>query len=521
MNILDTLKNKSKNSKQNTILRKAENRKQVTSNHKQVLLSAFRLFDYLVVKAFPLSAFYVVTVFCFFSAFLLSCNNSTDPKEDLVTFSGTVTLEDTTDYSGVTVSLYAPVELDTALVRINQEYPNIGVQISQETEFDHREHEALYSTTTNADGSWEIKAEEGAYNIVVEKEGWGWKYDNLVENKQNFQTGLFKVQKLSGNYSNNIRLLEGHHYLVKENINIGEQSSLIIEPGVWIRFDGLYRIITYGSVEFNGTNNNFIHCTNNSLDSESGQWQFIELIHGKSATIEYTIFEKSKSGLEIKNRDNSSIRKCIFRNNQSTGLLLNTTIGTNISLCLFLKNDQSILGLYSIKDKTNKSVFYNSIEGIKAEYSSMQINDNYFYKNVRGVYSQFRPSPEIIHNEFLDNENGVRCAGSDPICRANNFHNNNQSIYIGIAYSSINANPLINYNNFIGGEYGIQMVGYPSGTNNNDINALNNWWDSIYEFDIQNRIFDKNDAGENSNYVEYVLYSPYVTSNIDTAGLTF
>ena len=50
--------------------------------------------------------------------------------------------------AGVTVSLYAPVELpvesrmpaaDTALVRINQEYPNIGVQISQETEFDQRE----------------------------------------------------------------------------------------------------------------------------------------------------------------------------------------------------------------------------------------------------------------------------------------------------------------------------------------------------------------------------------------------
>ncbi len=80
-----------------------------------------------------------------FVIFLLSCSQ---PNEnDLVTFSGTVTLEDTTDYSGVTVSLYKPVELpaggrmpsaDTALVRINQQYANIGFQISQETEFDHR-----------------------------------------------------------------------------------------------------------------------------------------------------------------------------------------------------------------------------------------------------------------------------------------------------------------------------------------------------------------------------------------------
>jgi len=69
---------------------------------------------------------------------LVSCSpTSTDDKK--VTFSGTVTLEDTTDYSGVTVFLYKPVELDTALVRINQEYPNIGVHISQETEFDRTE----------------------------------------------------------------------------------------------------------------------------------------------------------------------------------------------------------------------------------------------------------------------------------------------------------------------------------------------------------------------------------------------
>lgn len=83
-------------------------------------------------------------VICLLS-FLFSCSSPT--ANNKVTFSGTVTLEDTTDYfptetsgqAGVTVSLYKPVVLDTALVRINQQYPNIGVQISQETEFDNRE----------------------------------------------------------------------------------------------------------------------------------------------------------------------------------------------------------------------------------------------------------------------------------------------------------------------------------------------------------------------------------------------
>lgn len=96
---------------------------------------------------------FLFSYFIFHFSFFSSCSSPTSSNK--VTFSGTVTLEDTTDYSGVTVALYAPVELDTALVRINKEYPNIGVQISQETEFDHREHTPLYTTTTKADGSWE------------------------------------------------------------------------------------------------------------------------------------------------------------------------------------------------------------------------------------------------------------------------------------------------------------------------------------------------------------------------------
>ena len=67
-----------------------------------------------------------------FSFYLLSC--STPTENNKVTFSGTVTLEDTSDFSGVTVSLYAPVELDTALTNLNAQYPGVGIEINQRTE---------------------------------------------------------------------------------------------------------------------------------------------------------------------------------------------------------------------------------------------------------------------------------------------------------------------------------------------------------------------------------------------------
>jgi hypothetical protein len=83
----------------------------------------------------------LIFFFLIFSSCILfiKCSQSTNDNDDLVSFTGIVTLEGETDYSAVKVSLYKPVELDTALVRINQQYPNIGVQISQETMLDHHE----------------------------------------------------------------------------------------------------------------------------------------------------------------------------------------------------------------------------------------------------------------------------------------------------------------------------------------------------------------------------------------------
>jgi hypothetical protein len=54
------------------------------------------------------------------------------------TLTGTVKLEGQRDHSGVTVALYELAELDTSIVRLNQEYPNVAFPIFQVTEFDHR-----------------------------------------------------------------------------------------------------------------------------------------------------------------------------------------------------------------------------------------------------------------------------------------------------------------------------------------------------------------------------------------------
>ena len=117
----------------------------------------------------------------FFLIFILSsCSSPTESSKGSLT--GTVSLEGQSDFSGITVSLYDLAYLDTTIVRINNQYPQIGVKITQHTEFDHRLQSSIKSTETLADGSFELtKIPTGIYNIVAMKTGFGFKYLYEIE----------------------------------------------------------------------------------------------------------------------------------------------------------------------------------------------------------------------------------------------------------------------------------------------------------------------------------------------------
>ena len=81
------------------------------------------------------------------------------------------------DNSWVWGSLYEPVELDTALVSLNQRYPHIGVPISQGTEFGHRFAVGRAHAATARDGLFELKdVPKGEYIPAAHKEGYTWRH---------------------------------------------------------------------------------------------------------------------------------------------------------------------------------------------------------------------------------------------------------------------------------------------------------------------------------------------------------
>ena len=111
-----------------------------------------------------------------FTIFLfLNCSKLFNTDTDEGTISGQVTLEGMSDHSGITISLYEPIELDPDMVAINQEYPNIGVIISQRTEFDHRSHYPEFETTTEQNGNFSLEnIPYNDYIIVYKKSGFGY-----------------------------------------------------------------------------------------------------------------------------------------------------------------------------------------------------------------------------------------------------------------------------------------------------------------------------------------------------------
>jgi hypothetical protein len=127
-------------------------------------------------KNFQILKFLFFSFFIFhFSFFIFGCSSSTEiSKGDLT---GSVYLDGSDDHTGISVALYDLAYLDTTIVRINHEYPHIGVIINQHTEFDHRLQSPVATSTTLADGSFIIEdVPTGVYNFVAQKVGYGFRY---------------------------------------------------------------------------------------------------------------------------------------------------------------------------------------------------------------------------------------------------------------------------------------------------------------------------------------------------------
>jgi len=420
-----------------------------------------------------------------FCLLLLTCSkNSTQPET--VTFSGTVTLEGRSDHSGVKVSLYKPVELDTALVRINQQYPNIGVQISQETEFDHREHTPLYTATTDPSGHWQINGvTPGTYNVVAEKDSFGWRYVHSTQSGQN-NIELKKTIYLTGQYDSNQNIPVNSFVKINGNVQFSGNSSLNIQSGSIIQFENGSSIEIYGQMICSGESDSPIFF---SSKNKSDSWR-LKLMQNSVSNMDHCYFFSMPNGIYFNSIDTTSITNCRFRGGIHAleflvclDVLVQNNLISHMQDGIRTNSSHTLLKKNIITQIENNGILAINEKNSIWQYNLFKNCGNYGVAiNPYGSYAYSHTWVDIFYNDFINNREHI-LLGQKGWCTAN--HNNfiNEVNYIVKTSAKIEIDTL---------------------------DFRNNYWNYFTPIEIDQKIYDKNDMSGIPNYGCIVDYRDFL-----------
>lgn len=474
----------------------------------------------------------IVTI-CFLFVGCSSC--STNPKTGSI--SGHVTLVNDTgdpqldpvDFSGVTVAVYELAQLDTTLVRINNEYPQIGIPISQETEFDHRNYNPVTKVTTDAAGQFQIsKISVGDYNLVFMKESWGVRYifGVSVNSGAKVDIGeqpLYPTTYLAASVLQDITFRSQHHYLVNQdcsimgNAVIEAQALISIAPTCNLRFYGNVTAAELTDFRLAWKVNSSIDIASISQAQIDADEYFASLVfYGSQNLIRNGIINHVGTAVSFV-QVNGAISN-MYINHFVTGMSLqqcslsvdNVTIanGTNTGVQVISDNSQSNFSncvLYRQNDAMN---IYSAL--------GFSISNSYFVENNYAIRPD-RFSGTITHNAFERNNYDIfqfQVSTSTDISYNNFYHSNIWSIFPR-RRAVIHNNNFFSTNGFF---VWIRAGAVPYSYVDNDIDATNNYWAPS---DIDQYIQDANDNGDypNEPCPHYVVYLPKRSTKLPTAGI--
>lgn len=430
-------------------------------------------------------------VFSLLSFFIFGgCSDSPSSSEDTLSMSGTVQLEEKTDHSGVTIGLYRLIELDTAIVRLNQQYPNIGVQISQQTEFDHREHEPVARTTSNASGSWKIDGiQSGQYHVVAEKDSFGWKYlyNKEPDNSINIGT-LNEVVYLKYVLSQNTTI--NQRQVVAEDLIIPDGIKLTLTGGSILLIPNNSDVEVLGILELNGNSNNPVFITSEL----SKKWRKIDIKSSAKFIAEYCVFNNTENGIINQSTDFT------FNNN----ILRVSDLGIvnfNVKETLLLSNNNFINNQIGLESENGSglrmegNLFFNNKEAIRLISSTNNlITQNIFYEdsialtaNPPGGFGYSRTNGNIRYSQFEKNSIGIIIGGNVILSGMDNNFINHKNMFIKAPLGSRSSIDTLDFSG--------------------------NYWGMFQENQIKNMISDADD--KNPKWGTYINVNPFETAAVD------
>ncbi|MFQ5707299.1 MAG: NosD domain-containing protein [bacterium] len=439
--------------------------------------------------------------------------------------SGQVLLENQSTHGGVTVALYETASLDSLTDALTRQYLNSSFLLSQPAIFDHRQANSISETTTSADGSFKLeKIPEGEYNVVAEKDGFGWKYvynvDLNVGSKSLAPLTLKETREVQGTIAANETWESDRHYLVTGDITIPTGVSLTIQENTVIRFDGIYKMEVQGDLNLTGTSDGLVWFTSANQTPSQGDWKGLLIDNQKRSTqvVNNCRIDYANTAIDISNSDllvdNTSVKK----NNLGISVFESDVTLQN---SLIYKCDRGMLQQGNSNINILKNIFSTISENdIINSSSNNEISDNVFMGGKVCLFYRQLPSLSIRihHNLFREYETVLSLESSKEFVLFNN--NTVRKCTSEGVFAISNSYPNLASNNFVDNDMHVVTKGgrskHDEPLQTADIQAVNCWWGTINESDIRAKIRDGNTDGTESELGQVIII-PKQESEIPTA----
>ena len=281
----------------------------------------------------------------------------------------------------------------------------------------------------------------------------------------------------------------GNTYHAIGDISVSIGDTLIIEPGVIIKFMDYYSFNISGSLFAVGTEADPIFFTSGQPNINPGDWNEIkfEETSNDNSMISYVTIEYASFGIY-----------CY----ESSPFINNNTISNNSYDGMYCSNNSSPF-------INNNTISNNNYDGICCgDFSSPTIiSNNIFSNNSYGIYSFTSSFSTISNNTISNNGLGIWCYNSSPTIN-NNIISDNNDIGILCFYSS----PSISNNTITNNPYGIDCYESSPPINKNTI--INNSI-GINCYNISSPAISNNTISNNVNGIDCRVSSfPLIVNNI-------
>ncbi|MFA0813404.1 FlgD immunoglobulin-like domain containing protein [Microbulbifer epialgicus] len=263
------------------------------------------------------------------------------------------------------------------------------------------------------------------------------------------------VRDWSGNVSTTLVWTkgDGSPYVLNSNLNILQNATLWIQPGVEVVVDGNHKLTVSGHLQVTGFSEKHVKFkpstpSCNGINTRRADWSGIEVVAGATTTIDYAEVHCAYIGIHFNGGDGS------LRNSE----ILNNYTGTR------------------------------TIAASAAARIAPQISGNTIRGSREGIYVYLNSDPQIsAGNVITENLFGIYVDGHD-----NDVEQNPAPVVTG---NSLYDNSSYNYE-----------VGFFANGKFNPLDATGNWWGNAEPSQIDKKIYDWTDY----NYLPIVDYRQFL-----------